>query len=287
MDRDTAMDSTAVRQAFAQRIQREAGIQSAALIRGLATVPREDFVGVGPWQIMRPAEAAKGYVRTADANPSHIYDTVLVALDPERQLNNGEPSSLLKMLDSLTLTAGDRFLHIGCGVGYYTAITSVAVGPEGRVVGVELDPKLAAEAERKLKAYPNTQVSCADGSGDLPGPFDAIFVNAGCTHPPLAWLDELAVGGRLLVPLTVASPLMNIGAGLMLLLTRREDQFEARFTTPVAIFHCQGGRTDEAGQLLLKAFARRNSQSVSVLRRDEHAPTEGCWLHGNGYCLSA
>lgn len=243
-------------------------------------------MGPGPWQVMRPTELAKGYVRTPDANPSHIYDTVVVALDPERQLNNGEPSSLLRWLDSLALTERDRLPHIGCGVGYYTAIASIAVGPKGRVVGVEVDPELAAQAKRNLGAYPNTSVICGDGLSGLPGPCDAIFVNAGCTHPSLVWLDELAIGGRLLIPLTVSVPLKNIGAGLMLLITRREDGYEARFTTQVAIFHCQGGRTDDDNQLLANAFAGRNSQTVRLLRRDPHAITEACWLHSNGYCLS-
>lgn len=280
------MDAKAVREAFADRIRRVADIESPSLIRALATVPREDFVGPGPWKTMRPAELSRGYVATPDADVSHIYDTVLVALDADRHLNNGEPSSLLKWLDSLALSPGDDFLHIGCGVGYYTAIASVAVRPEGRAVGVEIDAELAARAKRNLAPYPSTEVICSDGSGGLPGPFDAIFVNAGCTHPPLTWLDELTVGGRLLVPLTISSPLTNVGAGLMLLITRREDGYDARFTIPVGVFHCEGGRSEDADALLKKAFAGRDSQTVRVLRRDEHAPADSCWLHGQGYCLS-
>ena len=281
------MDVKAVREAFADRIRQVADIESPSLIQALATVPREDFVGPGPWKIMRPTELNRGYVPTPDADVSHIYDTVLVALDEDRQLNNGEPSSLLKWLDILTLKPGDDFLHIGCGVGYYTAVASVAVRPEGRVVGVEIDAELAARAERNLAPYPHTEVIRGDGSGDLPGPFDAIFVNAGCTHPPLIWVDQLSVGGRLLVPLTMSSPMLSIGAGLMLLVTRREDGYDARFVTPVAIFHCDGCRSEDADALLKKALAGRNSHTVRELRLDEHARTDACWLHGRGYCLSA
>ena len=115
------------RVSFAQRIQERGVIKSASLIRGLATVPREHFVGPGPWKIIRPADIAKGYQLTPDDNPSHLYDNVLVALDAERLLNNGEPLSLLLFLDSLDLAPGDRFLHIGCGVGYYTAIAAEAL----------------------------------------------------------------------------------------------------------------------------------------------------------------
>jgi protein-L-isoaspartate(D-aspartate) O-methyltransferase len=267
------MDSTAAREAFAARIEREAGLESAALVRALATVPREDFVGAGPWKIMRPAELGKGYVLTPDADPVHLYDTVVVALDAARKLNNGEPSSLLGWLDRLGLTPGTRFLHIGCGVGYYTAIAAVAVGPEGRVVGVEVDAALAARAERNLAAYPNASALCGDGSEQAFGTFDAIFVNAGCTHPVPIWLDALAPGGRLLLPLTVPWPGMpNIGGGSMLLVARRDDRYAARFTGPVGIFHCQGARTEAASELLAQSLARGDRQTVRWLRRDAHAP---------------
>lgn len=281
------MESTAAREAFAQRIATEARIESTALIRGLSAVPREDFVGPGPWLIARVGEAEKGHVRTPDDDVAHIYDTVLVALDADRQLNNGEPSSLLRFLDSLVLQTGEALLHIGCGVGYYTAIASVAVGPEGRVVGVEADPGLAAKAQEKLQPYVNARAICGDGSENVEGAYDAIFVNAGCTHPPGMWIDKLAIGGRLLVPLTVDSKLTNIGFGRMLLVTRLESHWNARFTSPVGIFHCIGGRNEEANRGLAEAFARRDPDSVRVLRRDEHDRKETCWLHGQGYCLSA
>ena len=77
---------------------------------------------------------------------------VLVALDANRTLNNGEPASLSRWLDSLDLGPGDRFLHIGCGVGYYTAIAAEMVLPRGGVVGVEVDPQLAERAKRNLSA---------------------------------------------------------------------------------------------------------------------------------------
>lgn len=280
------MDSKDARETFARRIEREAGIKSAALVRGLATIPREDFVGSGPWKIMRPTDVEKGYVQTPDADPAHIYDTVLVALDAERQLNNGEPSSLVGWLDALKLNAGETFLHIGCGVGYYTAIASVAVSPDGKVVGVEVEPGLARQAELILASYPNIQVVRGNGTVGLPGPFDAIFVNAGCTHPLSVWLDHMAIGGRLLIPLTVESPLANIGFGLTLLITRRDDRYDAKFTGMAGIFHCDGARTERANGLLAESLSRGNSEVVSRLRRDEHVSEASCWLHGEGYCLS-
>src|ERR1700733_4617198 len=123
---------------FAQDIRALGNIKTKALVEGLATVPREDFLGPGPWRIVRAAEMAKGYQSTPDADPRRLCDNVLVALDESRRLNNGEPLGLMIFLDTLALSTGDRLLHIGCGVGYYTAIAAHAVGVTGTVVAVEI-----------------------------------------------------------------------------------------------------------------------------------------------------
>lgn len=90
-----ATDSADARADFARRMQQEAGIRTPGLVSGLAAVPREQFVGPGPWKIMRAATISKGYEITPDGDLKHIYDNVLVALDAERTLNNGEPLTLL------------------------------------------------------------------------------------------------------------------------------------------------------------------------------------------------
>jgi len=284
----TAEDLQQARTRFAQEIQQQGRIKSAELIEGLATVPRENFMGAGPWKIVRAAEMAKGYQLTPDDNPRHLYENVLVALDERRRLNNGEPLALLLFLDSLTLSASDRFLHIGCGVGYYTAITAHAVGPHGSVVAVEIDPALAARAELNLRSYGTVKVVTHNGTLDHFGTFDAIFVNAGCTRPHSIWLDQLAVGGRLLVPLTIGLPTMpGIGAGSMLLVTRGETEYRAKFTSPVGIFHCEGARSAEEEALLAEAFAGGDQGSVCRLRRDAHESSPNCWLHASDFCLES
>jgi protein-L-isoaspartate(D-aspartate) O-methyltransferase len=115
----TYTDVATVRRNFANRIAALAQVKSLDLVEALANVPREDFVGPGPWKVMRPPFTG-GYVETPDAAPTHLYDSVVVALDASRYLNNGEPSGLAAWLDALEIRHGCRFLHIGCGVGYYT-----------------------------------------------------------------------------------------------------------------------------------------------------------------------
>src|SRR5207302_2906792 len=106
---------------------------------------------------------------------------VLVAIDAARGLNNGQPGSLAAWLDALELRRGASVLHVGCGVGYYTAIIAETVGPEGCVTGVEVDAGLAERARANLANLPNVSVVCADGGEYDAGAADAVFVNAGAT----------------------------------------------------------------------------------------------------------
>ena len=127
-------------------VREQAGLRSQRLADAFARVRREDFLGPGPWQIARGGATRRGYEWTPDADPRHLYELVLVAIDAARGLNNGDPPSLARWFDLLEIGAGDRVAHVGCGVGYYTAILAEVVGAAGRVVGVEIDADLAARA---------------------------------------------------------------------------------------------------------------------------------------------
>ena len=69
---------------------------------------------------------------------------MLVVLDPARGLNNGSPSLHALMLHHLAVRPGDRVLHVGAGAGYYSAMLAELAGPEGSVIAIEYDPRLAA-----------------------------------------------------------------------------------------------------------------------------------------------
>ena len=132
---------------------------------------------------------------------------------------------------------------------------------------------------------PSAAVS-GDGGEHAGGAFDAIFVNAGATEPLALWLDALADGGRLLLPMTVGLPRPGFGAGHMLLVTRRGDAFDARFTSPVGIFDCAGARTAAGDALLREGFSRGGHERVRSLHRAAHDPGPRCWLHAERFCLS-
>ena len=281
------MDLEHARREYASRIAAAASLRSRRLVDALAAVPREAFLGPGPWQIKRiDGSGHDHYQTTPDDDPRHVYDDVLVALDAERNLNNGEPVFLLQCLEDLDLAPGGRFLHLGCGTGYYTAIAAEAVA-EGTVVGLELDPELAERARENLRGWPGVSIEAADASEAVDGEFDAILVNAGATEPLPLWLDHLADAGRLLVPMTVdlPEPWAGVGAGQMLLVDRRGGEYAARFVRPVAVFHCAGARSSTGSSLLQRAFSRGGHEQVRRLRRDEHDAGSSCWLHGHGFCL--
>jgi protein-L-isoaspartate(D-aspartate) O-methyltransferase len=271
---------------YAEKIRGLSELRSESLFRALASVPREDFLGPGPWKLMLLTQVGAGYKDTPDADPCHLYDNVLVAIDPERRLNNGEPAGLLRWLDSLELRPGERFLHVGCGVGYYTAIAAAAVRPGGRATGIELDPDLAERARRNTAHCGDIEILSGDGSQLAGGSFDAIFVNAGATEIPASWLDSLAPSGRLLLPLTVSISGMNAGVGWMLLVRRGAEAYTAEFRTQVGVYHCAGARTALGEERLRRFYAAGLPDRPLQLRRDAHAELESCALHGDGFCLA-
>lgn len=262
-----------------------AGLASTRLEAAFAAVPREDYVGPGPWQILIPEEMQAGYQWTSDADPRRLYRDVLVALDASRGINNGHPSSLAKWIDQLALEPGDRLTHVGCGVGYYTGVMAAMVGREGEVVGIECDSGLAERATRALASVAHAEVVCGDASTQRLHSRDAIFASAGATSP-VPWLGALTPGGRLLLPLTVSGANPEIGVGWYLLATRRDAGFDARFVSPVGIYHCIGARTHDGEERLARAFQSGRTDAVRSLSTAPHEPTGACWLHAEGFCLS-
>lgn len=250
-------------------------------MEALATVPRESFLGRGPWQILGDRAFDRGYEKTPNADPRHLSHNVLVAIDASRNLNNGHPSFLASLIDQLNIKAGETVYHVGCGTGYYTAIMAELVGKRGRVVAVELDKALARRARRNLKRYRQVEVVAADGFAHDPGPVDAILVNAGVTHLSPMWLANLKAKGRLLVPLTLENQF-----GWILKATRKQPRWDAHFIGQVGIFPCIGARSAAAESRLKKAIAGGGTENVRSLRLDEHKRNRDCWLHGQGFCLS-
>ncbi len=289
------MNLNDIRQFYAEEIRAVSNIQMQAIVNAFAQVPREHFLGPGPWQIANPdacgsniGGVTKGstYRMTDDADPRHVYHNVAIAIDPTRKLNNGHPSSIALWLEALELKEGDHVLHVGCGVGYYTAIIAEVVGPNGYVTGIEIDPDLASRARKNFAHLDHVEVLQADGGEYTSQPNDAIFINAGATHVRSAWLENLRPGGRLLLPLTFGADPNANGMGFTLKVTFESQSYAARFLSPVMIFPCIGSRNEESNQRLRDAMKLGTWGSVQSLRRESHEPSDTCWLHGDNFCLS-
>ena len=280
----TRSDLDLARAYYAEELRAVANLQSEAVVKAFAKVPREHFLGLGPWQVKSPG--FEGYWTTKDTDPKQLYHNILVAIDPSRLLNNGHPSFLASLIDRLDVKPGDHVVHVGCGTGYYTAIMAEVVGREGHVTAIEVDSELASRARDNLNDFPNVEVIEGDGGEIDAGPSDAILINAGATDPKSVWLDSLRIGGRLLVPLTVTEETDDGGGGRVLKVTRQPGGLTACFISGVGIFSCVGGRDAELNQRLKEAFERDDWKSVQSLRRDKHDPTDTCWLHHENFCLS-
>ena len=141
-----------------------------------------------------------------------------------------QPYMVAYMTEALQLLGGEKVLEIGTGSGYQTAILSAIAG---RVYSVERLPTLARRARKILDVIGCTNVNLrvSDGTGGWPedAPFDAVLVTAGAPSVPSTYLDQLAPGGRLVIPVgprgnQVLKRLTRLEKG-----TREESLVDCRF----------------------------------------------------------
>ena len=296
-------DDAQLRRWFAEDLRLRAPVnRHMAIVEAFATVPRERFLGPPPWRLMADRPPYVG-VAAPDHSPGWLYHDVLVEIDKGRALNNGLPSLWARCFDQLDLRRSIRVMQVGAGTGYYAAILAEVVGPQGRVVAVEVDAALAAQARQSLAPWRNVEVVAADGCAHDPGEVDIVVVCAGATHPAPVWLDRLAPGGQLLLPLTTEDRLGFLlrvtraradDASIILLPeARRGDRFEATSIGPVGIYPCIGGRDAAAAKRLRQALNEPGRESwfapvpIAALHRGEPGAEEmeRAWYYGPGFWL--
>lgn len=278
-----------VRRAYAKQITAALNVDDERVEKAFAEVPREDFLGPGPWPVFR---MRKAYLPTPTADPVYLYTDDIIGIDPIRHINNGQPSIHAFMLSQAAPGDGEHIVHVGAGAGYYSAIMAKLVDVSGNVTAVEFEPDLAARAGANLSSYQNVSVIHGDGSSVDFDAADVIYVNAGATRPADIWLDRLKDGGRLILPLTTDLGFTNSDwsnmhrRGAVFLVTRQGSDFHARWISPVAIYPCAGMRDELSERVLAEAFESGDPRKVARLHRGDHTPSEKTWVRGVGWSLA-
>lgn len=156
---------------------------SEAVEKAMRRVPREEFL------------------------PQDIRDEAYI--DSPLPIGEGQtisaPHMVAIMAEQLDLSPGQKILEIGAGSGYHAAVCAELIAPDGHIYTIERISSLATFAEDNLKrtGYSDlVTVIFGDGTKGLPdeAPFDRIFVAAGAPDIPAPLTDQLADGGKLLVP---------------------------------------------------------------------------------------
>lgn len=158
---------------------RARGVSDQRVLKAMEKVPRHLFVDEGLLD------------QAYNDNPLPI----------ERQQTISQPYMVALMSEAMALTGREKVLEIGTGCGYQTAILAELAE---RVFSIERIAVLAAGARRVLDALQDYHVAIRVGDGTYgwreESPFDAIMVTAGSPRIPKLLIEQLTVGGRLVVP---------------------------------------------------------------------------------------
>jgi protein-L-isoaspartate(D-aspartate) O-methyltransferase len=184
-------DADAARARLARELRSRGRALSRSVAEAFAQVPRHVFV--------------------PEAGPAAAYrdEAFVIKCGPDGMpvSSSSQPAMMAIMLDQLGLEPGHRVLEIGTGSGYNAAVMSAVVGPQGQVVSIDIDPELVERSRASLAeaGYDRVTLLCADGGfGDPAGaPFDRIIVTAGAWDIAPAWLDQVVLGGFLVLPLSI------------------------------------------------------------------------------------
>ena len=158
-------------------------LKSARIKRALLKVRREDFI--------------------PRAYRDYAYQEVPLPL-PGEQATISCPHSYPLFYEPLGLDEGHRFLEIGTGSGYGSAVAREVVGPGGLVVSIEIDPATHEFARANLEKAGYRDVVLVLGDGGMgyaeKSPYDRIAITAACDEIPPPLIAQLEIGGRLIAP---------------------------------------------------------------------------------------
>ncbi|MFI6157718.1 methyltransferase, FxLD system [Kitasatospora sp. NPDC051170] len=187
-----------LRTAMVKALREDGTIRTERIAEVMGRVPREPFA--------------------PEARPADAYDpenAVVTKRDKDGLAISSVSAPRIQafMLEQAGPRPGENVLEIGSG-GMFAAYLSELVAPKGAVTTVDIDPEVTGRARRLLEeaGYEKVRVVTADGAFGLPehAPFDLIAVTVGAPDIPPAWREQLAPGGRIVVPLRVRGLMRSI-----------------------------------------------------------------------------
>jgi len=174
------VDSTHARSRMVETQIAGRGVRDPAVLEAMRTVPREAFISAG----------FEEFAYEDSALPIAEGQTI------------SQPYIVGAMLAAAELEDGDKVLEVGAGSGYAAAVISRIAD---KVFAIERHAALTDAARERMRTlgYDNVELSTGDGSDGWPqqAPFDAIIVSAGGPKIPQALKTQLAIGGRLVIPI--------------------------------------------------------------------------------------
>ncbi len=243
-------DSAARREAMVRQQIAARGVSDPRVLKAMREVPREVFL---------PEDLA-GFAYEDTPLPIAEGQTI------------SQPYIVALMIAAIRPGPRDRVLEIGTGSGYGAAALSRVVGT---VYTVERHGALAALARRRLQSlgYDNVEVVEGDGTLGLPAhaPFDAIIVTAGGPRVPSRLREQLAIGGRLVIPVGTELHLQHL-----IRITRvDQDRFEQESLAEVRFVPLVGADAWEEPSAIAAPRPRSRSEGIAALIRESAEPISG------------
>lgn len=186
---DETTQADASRAAMVTELRELGVIRNDRVAAAVGTVPRHLFA---PGEPLERAYAAKTILQTK-RDAQGVAISMISAADIQAM-----------MLEQAQLEPGMRVLEIGSG-GYNAALIAELVGETGQVTTVDIDPEVIDRTRRCLAVagYDRVNAVVADADGGVPeyAPYDCVIATTSAWDIPPAWTDQLAEGGRIVVPL--------------------------------------------------------------------------------------
>lgn len=208
-----SLDFDRARSQMVERQLRDRGIEDPAVLAAMQRVPRHRFV---------PSDLVD--LAYQDSPLPIGYDQTI-----------SQPYIVAYMSEVAQIAPGDRVLEIGTGSGYQAAILAQLAR---EVYTIEIIPELAASASATLQelGYQNIEVKAGDGYRGWPeaAPFEVIVVTAAPDRVPQALIEQLAIGGKLVIPVGTSVQQMTI-------ITKTEEGIVEEQTLPVRFVPMTGG----------------------------------------------